>query len=84
MKDTIHAGLDIQSEVLAEKYLGLPTAVGRSTKETFEYIHSRLKGVIGSWSGWEASSAGRDSSQICSTSCPDVLHELLFTACGYM
>ncbi|GJN41180.1 hypothetical protein PR202_gn00522 [Eleusine coracana subsp. coracana] len=60
MKDTIRVGLDIQNEALAEKYLGLPTAVGRSTKETFEYIPSRLKGVISSWSGREASCAGRE------------------------
>lgn len=60
MKDDIKDGLDIQNEALAEKYLGLPTAIGRSTKETFEYIPTRVKGAIGSWSGRQASCAGRE------------------------
>lgn len=52
--------LHIETEVLADKYLGLPTAVGRSTTETFEFMPERVKNVIGSWSGREASSAGRE------------------------
>ena len=60
MKEVIRVGLDIQNEALAEKYLGLPTAVGRSTKESFEYLPTRVKGAIGSWSGREASCAGRE------------------------
>jgi hypothetical protein len=43
-----------QNIALAEKYLGLPTALGRSTKETFEYMPSRIKGLVGMWSGREA------------------------------
>jgi hypothetical protein len=35
--------LNIQNIALAEKYLGLPTALGRSTKEAFEYMPSRFK-----------------------------------------
>jgi hypothetical protein len=60
MKEAVRVGLDIQTEALAEKYLGLPTAIGRSTKEAFEYIPARVKGAIGSWSGREASCAGRE------------------------
>lgn len=52
--------LHIETEVLADKYLGLPTAVGRSTTETFEFMPERVNNVIGSWSGREASSAGRE------------------------
>jgi hypothetical protein len=40
--------------------LGLPTAVGRSTKEAFQYILARVKGAIGSWNGREASCAGSE------------------------
>jgi hypothetical protein len=33
----------INNEALSEKYLGLPTEVGRSTKEVVEHIPSRIK-----------------------------------------
>lgn len=52
--------LQIETEALAEKYLGLPTALGRSTMEAFEYMPSRLRGLMGAWSGREASCAGRE------------------------
>jgi hypothetical protein len=59
-KDKVRNCLNIQKEALAEKYLGLPTSVGRSTKEVFEYMPARIKGLIGGWSGREASCAGRE------------------------
>jgi hypothetical protein len=37
----------IGNEALSEKYLGLPTAVGRSTKEAFEHIPSRIRSIMG-------------------------------------
>lgn len=52
--------MQIETEALAEKYLGLPTALGRSTKEAFEYMPARLKKLVGAWSGKEASCAGRE------------------------
>jgi hypothetical protein len=52
--------LHIETKALADKYLGLPTAVGRSNAESFEYMPARIKGIIGSWSGRAASSAGRE------------------------
>jgi hypothetical protein len=52
--------LQIDNEALAEKYLGLPTALGRSTKEAFEYMPTRLKKLVGVWSGKEASGASRE------------------------
>jgi hypothetical protein len=33
MKEAIRIGLDIQTEALAEKYLGLPTAVGAQLRK---------------------------------------------------
>jgi hypothetical protein len=52
--------LNIQNIALAEKYLGLPTALGRSTKEAFEYMPSRFKSLVGTWSVREASCARRE------------------------
>lgn len=59
-KHEVRNVLQIETEALAEKYLGLPTALGRSSKEAFEYMPSRIRGLIGSWSGREASCAGRE------------------------
>lgn len=52
--------LQIEAEALAEKFLGLPTALGHSTKEAFEYVPAKLKKLVGVWSGKEASGAGRE------------------------
>lgn len=60
MKEEIRHGLNIQNEALAEKYQGLPTAAGRSTTEAFDYMPTRLWGLIGTWSGMDASCAGRE------------------------
>ncbi|GJN32546.1 hypothetical protein PR202_gb21060 [Eleusine coracana subsp. coracana] len=59
-KEEVKSVLDIQKEALAEKYLGLPTNVGRSTDGVFEYLPTRLKDLMGGWSGGEASCAGRE------------------------
>lgn len=59
MKQEIRGGFDIHTEALAEKYLGLPTAIGRSTKEVFEYMPSRIRGFI--WGNENnLSSAGKE------------------------
>jgi hypothetical protein len=60
MKQQVMYSLQIQNETLAEKYLGLPTAIGRSTKQAFEYMPSKLKGLVGSWTGKEASCVGSE------------------------
>ncbi|GJN09523.1 hypothetical protein PR202_ga27538 [Eleusine coracana subsp. coracana] len=60
MKGEVLDSLQIPNEALAEKYLGLPPALGRSTKEAFEYMLTRIKGLVGAWSGKEASCAGRE------------------------
>ena len=59
-KDEVRSTLQIETEALAEKYLGLPTALGRATKEAFEYMPARIRGLVGDWSGREASCAGRE------------------------
>jgi hypothetical protein len=60
MKVEVRQALNIETKALAEKYLGLPTALGRSTTELFEFMPTRIKNVIGTWSGREASQAGRE------------------------
>lgn len=40
-------------EPLAEKYLGLPTEVGRGLSETFEFLRAQVRGRIESWCGRE-------------------------------
>lgn len=59
-KQEVRSALQIDTEALAEKYLGLPTALGRSTNGAFEYMPSRLRNLMGVWSGREASCAGRE------------------------
>jgi hypothetical protein len=61
MKAEVQSVLDIPNEALAERYLGLPTALGRSTHDAFEYLPSKVKGLIGCWSGKQASCAGREA-----------------------
>lgn len=47
MVDEVITGLSIQNIALAEKYLGLPTALGRSTKETLNICLRELKALWG-------------------------------------
>jgi hypothetical protein len=60
VKQTVSQGLNIHKEALAERYLGLPTEVGRNTAEVFEYLPAQVKGRIESWCGREASCLGRE------------------------
>jgi hypothetical protein len=48
----------IDTEALVEKYLGLPTALGQAVKDTFEFMPTRIRNLVGTWSGHEASCAG--------------------------
>lgn len=50
MKQTMHTHTGIVTEALGEKYLGLPTALGRSTDVHFESILNKLKGLVRGWS----------------------------------
>jgi hypothetical protein len=59
-KTEVRSILHIDTEALAEKYLGLPTALGRAVKDTFEFMPTRIRNLVGTWSGREASCAGRE------------------------
>lgn len=60
VKDAVKSILHINTEALAEKYLGLPTALGRVMSKAFEYMPTRIRNLVGAWSGKEASCAGRE------------------------
>ncbi|GJN34287.1 hypothetical protein PR202_gb22936 [Eleusine coracana subsp. coracana] len=60
MKTGVREALHIENEALAEKYLGLPMCIGRSSKEAFEYMPTRIRDLVGGWSGREASGGGRE------------------------
>lgn len=44
-----HDSLQIHTEALGEKYLGLPTSAKRGTSEAFKYIPAWVRGMIGGW-----------------------------------
>ena len=46
MKDQIKQIVGIQSEALSERYLGLPTLVGRSKDVTFKHVTECAKGKV--------------------------------------
>lgn len=61
MKEAMKASTGILKEALREKYLGLPTAIGRSTKEAFEHIPSKICGLMGGWGEKLLSCAARET-----------------------
>jgi hypothetical protein len=60
MKLQVHTALEIAAEALVEKYLGLPTALGRSTDAEFEHIMSKVKRLVNRGIPRMLSSAGRE------------------------
>jgi hypothetical protein len=61
VKSSVKGILRIDTEALGGKYLGLPTAIGRSSKEAFEPIPSKIRGLIGGWSERLLSCAARET-----------------------
>lgn len=59
-KQVFRQGSEILSEALGEKYLGLPTALGRSTDEQFEHIPTRIKKLVAGWAPKLMNTAGRE------------------------
>ena len=59
VKDQLKTDIGIQSEALSERYLGLPTAVGRITSGTFEHIGERSRSKMQGWSERLFACAGR-------------------------
>lgn len=59
-KDAVHNSLQIGTEALGERYLGLPTSVGKVSDGVFEYIPSRIRNFICGWSENLLSCVGRE------------------------
>lgn len=43
------------TEALGERYLGPPTALGRSSEEAFEHVPSRIRNLMAGWSAKKVS-----------------------------
>ena len=53
--------LDVHVEVFSERYLGLPTAVGKITSGTFDHIGERSRSKMQGWSKRLFACAGRET-----------------------
>jgi hypothetical protein len=60
MKLEVHQGTEISTEALVEKYLGLPTALGRSTDDQFEHIVATVNKLVAGWAPRLLNMAGRE------------------------
>jgi hypothetical protein len=52
--------LNVQNESLSEKYLGMPSSVGRSTNGAFKYLKDRIWKWIQEWLEQCLSAGGKD------------------------
>ncbi|XP_061999224.1 uncharacterized protein LOC133716539 [Rosa rugosa] len=60
MKGEVSSYLGVQVVASHEKYLGLPTYVGRKKTSTFQYIKDNLAKKLANWQGKMLSGAGKD------------------------
>jgi hypothetical protein len=61
VKNIVKKSMDINTEALGEKYLGLPTVIGRSSKEAFEPIPGKIRGLMNGWGEKLLSCAARET-----------------------
>jgi hypothetical protein len=61
LRDSVKSILGITVESLSERYLGLPTAVGRITSGMFDHIVERSSGCMQGWSEGLLSSVARET-----------------------
>lgn len=59
-KEVLKGIIGINSEALSEKYLGLPTVVGRSKEGTFKHVRESSKGKVMGWKGQGLSKAAKE------------------------
>ena len=81
LKERVKNVTGIQNEALCEKYLGLPTAVGRSTKESLEAIPTKIRGLMNGWGEATKLCCTRNVDQIGGTGYPYLFYEL-FSPCA--
>jgi hypothetical protein len=60
MKQTVQSTLQIQTEALGGKYLGLPTTVGKVFDGSFDYSADRVRSFVHGWGENNMSCAGRE------------------------
>ncbi|XP_073363325.1 uncharacterized protein [Aegilops tauschii subsp. strangulata] len=59
-KEELKQVLDMSAEALSERYLGLPTVVGRSKDGTFKYVKESARGKVSGWKGQGLSKTARE------------------------
>jgi hypothetical protein len=59
-RNSLKGIIGIGCEALSEKYLGLPTAVGRSKEGAFQPLTERSRAKVGGWKGQGLSKAGKE------------------------
>ncbi|GJN40159.1 hypothetical protein PR202_gb29337 [Eleusine coracana subsp. coracana] len=60
MRQEVHEGLQIPTDLLRERYLGLPTSVGKVADGTFTYVATRVRSFVCGWGENELSYAARE------------------------
>jgi hypothetical protein len=60
MKQELTVILNVQNESLSEKYLGMPSDVGRSINGAFKYLKDRIWKRIHGWIEQCLSAGGKD------------------------
>jgi len=56
----MHQSLQIPTEALGERYLGLPTTIGKVTDGVFDYVPDRIRNFVNGWGERSLSCAGRE------------------------
>ena len=59
-KAIFHERMDVHTEALTEKYLGLPTALGRSSEDQFDHIVTSIRKLVTGWAPKLMNSAARE------------------------
>lgn len=59
-KDEVRQALQIPTEALGERYLGLPTAIGKVNDGAFNYVSDRIRNFVNGWGEKTLSCAGRE------------------------
>jgi hypothetical protein len=78
VKESIKAEIEVQRETLSEKYLGMPSSVGRSKSGAFKYLKDKVWkkgfGLVGTiaFCWWEG-----DSHKVCSSGSSNLLYGFL-------
>uniref|UniRef100_A0A8R7UT09 Uncharacterized protein n=1 Tax=Triticum urartu TaxID=4572 RepID=A0A8R7UT09_TRIUA len=59
-KAMVHVNMEIETEALVEKYLGLPTAISKSSDVQFEHIATNIRKLVNGYVPKLLSSAARE------------------------